>query len=192
MENRTKKTAEMLMSMSLDFLSPNGISEETYKKNLLTAAKILKPDDFDSTAETLKHIRRVNSLLISAAQEILRRAAIHDESKFSEAEKPHYDKLTPLLAGAKYGSDEYKGFLVELKPALDHHYANNSHHPEYYHGGVNGFDLFDLIEMFLDWKAASERTMDGSIEESIEIGVKRFKIDPQIDRIFRNTASRYF
>jgi len=147
---------------------------------------------YDSTAETLKHIRRVNTLLIFAAQEILRRASVHDESKLGDIEKPLFDRLTPLLAGVEYGSDQYKQILSDLKPALDHHYKNNSHHPEYYHGGVNGMDLFDLMEMFFDWKAAGERDKGGNIEDSIRINVERFKIDPQIDRIFRNTAFRYF
>ena len=30
-----------------------------------------------------------------------------------------------------YGSDEYKACLTEMKPALDHHYAANRHHPEH-------------------------------------------------------------
>lgn len=189
-DDETQKATDLIMSMSVDF-KQGKIDEDTYKSNLLFVAQRLTPVPFDSESETLKHIKRVNALLIFAATELLQRAMIHDESKFSETEKPLYDKLTPLLSGAKYGSDEYKQFLCDLKPALTHHYQNNSHHPEHYHGGINGFDLFDLIEMFFDWKAASERTKDGDIEESIRIGVERFKIDPQIDRIFRNTAFRY-
>ena len=36
---------------------------------------------------------------------------------------------TDNLANIEYGSDEYKAELEALKPALDHHYAVNSHHP---------------------------------------------------------------
>lgn len=83
-----------------------------------------------------------------------------------------------------------KGYLKELKVALDSHYAKKSHHPEHYENGVNGFDLFDLIEMFFDWKAAGERHADGNIYKSIEINKDRFKLSDQIVDIFSNTANR--
>ena len=51
-------------------------------------------------------------------------------------------------------------------------------------------DLFDLIEMFFDWKAATERHNDGDINKSIEINKERFKMSDQICDIFKNTAKR--
>ncbi|MEN9446386.1 MAG: hypothetical protein RL728_898, partial [Bacteroidota bacterium] len=53
-----------------------------------------------------------------------------------------------------------------------------------------GFDLFDLMEMFFDWKAATERTKDGNIYSSIEYNKTRFEISEQICQIFKNTAER--
>jgi hypothetical protein len=82
--------------------------------------------------------------------------------------------------------------LDGLKVALDHHYRNNSHHPEHYTNGVNGFDLFDLIEMFMDWKAATERHTDGDIHKSIKINTNRFQLSKQLADIFKNTANRLF
>lgn len=145
---------------------------------------------YDSTVDTLLHIKRVNELLLGFAQELLHRAATHDRSKLGEQEKPYFDKLTPLLAGSDFGSDEYKGFLKQLGPALEHHYANNSHHPEHYENGIDGMDLLDVLEMFADWKAASERHKNGDIYKSIEINKKRFKMSAQLEQIFINTASR--
>ena len=101
----------------------------------------------------------------------------------------YFDKLTPLLAGSEFGSSEYRDFLKQLKPALDHHYAKNSHHPEHYWDGINGMDLFDIIEMFADWKAASERHENGDIYKSIEINKRRFEMSAQLKQIFINTAS---
>ena len=143
---------------------------------------------YDSTVDTLLHIKRVNELMSMAAEELLRRARVHDESKLLSPEKELFDKLTPLLAGSKYMSEEYMGFLKELKPALDHHYANNPHHPEHHHDGVNGMGLFDVMEMFFDWKAASERHADGDIYDSISKNTDRFKIGPQLNSILINTA----
>ena len=148
--------------------------------------------EYDSSKETLLHIKRVNELLLGVAKELMDRAIRHDSSKLKEPEKSLFDKMTPKLKGLTYGSEEYKKSLDELKPALDHHYANNSHHPEYYKNGIDDFTLVDLIEMFLDWKAASERHEDGDIFRSIEINKNRFKMSNQLIRILNNTARNMF
>ena len=148
-------------------------------------------NNYDSTADTLLHIKRVNQLLTEAASELIRRANVHDNSKLESPEKELFDEFTPKLKETTYGSDKYKEYLKELKVALDHHYQNNTHHPEHYENGVNGFDLFDLIEMFFDWKAATERHADGDIMKSIDINKERFGIDEQICDIFKNTVTKY-
>jgi len=145
---------------------------------------------YDSRIDTMLHIKRVAQLLSGAAGELLKRAGCHDDSKLTSPEKELFDVWTPKLAGATYGSEEYLGFLKELKVALDHHYANNSHHPEHYKNGVNGFDLFDLIEMFFDWKAASERHDNGDIYLSIIKNQVRFNLSDQVVDIFNNTAKK--
>jgi len=145
---------------------------------------------YDSTSDTLKHIKRVSQLLNEASIELIKRGNVHDQSKLESPEKEWFDKATEKLRGLTYGSPEYKESLKDLKPALDNHYANNTHHPEHYLNGVNGFDLFDLIEMFMDWKAATERHADGDIYKSIELNKERFQISEQICDIFKNTAKR--
>lgn len=145
--------------------------------------------NYDSKQDTLLHIKRVAQLLTEASVELIKRSNVHDNSKLESPEKEYFDEFTPKLAACTYGSDEYKSFLSSLKIGLDHHYANNSHHPEHYENGINGFNLFDLIEMFFDWKAATERHNDGDIRKSIEINKDRFHIDTQICEIFKNTAN---
>lgn len=147
---------------------------------------------YDSTIDTLKHIKRVSELLTQAAQRLIDRANCHDNSKLDSPEKELFDKYTPKLKNCTYGSDEYKEFLKGLGKALEHHYAHNSHHPEHYENGVNGMDLFDLIEMFFDWKAASERHADGDIWKSIKINKDRFNLSDQVVNIFKNTANNLF
>ena len=146
---------------------------------------------YNSKADTLLHIKRVSELLSESAIELLRRGMVHDNSKLESPEKELFDEYTPKLKDCTYGSEEYKGYLESLKVALDHHYSKNSHHPEHRPEGVSGFDLFDLLEMAMDWKAASERHSDGDIFKSIEINTKRFNLDPQIADILRNTFLRY-
>lgn len=143
--------------------------------------------EYDSKADTLEHIKKVNQFLIDASIELLKRAQNHDESKLYSPEKVLFDEMTPKLKNLVYGTDEYKASLEKLKPALNHHYRNNTHHPEHYDKGIDGMNLFDIIEMFCDWRAAGERNKDGSMEKSIEINKDRFKMSEQLVNIFKNT-----
>ena len=147
-----------------------------------------RADDYDSTHDTQTHIDRVSRLLSYFAAELEARGKIHDDSKLGPVEKPLFDKLTPRLFTLTYGSREYEEALKELKPALDHHYANNRHHPQYFRNGLNDMNLLDIVEMLIDWKAATERHNDGDIYDSIRINQKRFGISDQLTQIFINTA----
>lgn len=142
---------------------------------------------YDSTEDTRAHIARVQELVDQFAAAAMLVVIAHDMSKMSDAEKPIFDEFTPKLNGSTYGSEEYKGFLAAMKPALDHHYAQNRHHPEHFPDGVDGMTLFDLIEMYCDWKAATERHANGSMEKSIQHNAGRFKIGQQLTSIFENT-----
>lgn len=150
---------------------------------------MLSKDEQATNYATISHIHRVAELLHQCIKEMLDRANNHDKSKLEPPEVEFFTKFTKRLAGVTYGSDEYKALLVELKPALDHHYANNSHHPEFYKDGINDMNLLDLIEMLCDWKAASERHNDGNIRKSIEINGNRFGMSPQLIKIFENTVN---
>jgi hypothetical protein len=149
-------------------------------------------NEYDSTAETLKHIKRVNELLLLAAKELLDRAVRHDDSKLKSPEKECFDIITPRLKNSTYGSHEYKATMVEFKTAIEHHQKTNTHHPEYYENGINDFDLFDLVELFFDWKAATERHADGDIMKSIQINKERFGYSEQLASIMVNTVKRFF
>ena len=142
----------------------------------------------DVIRSTASHIRRVGNLMADAARRIVDRAVNHDESKWSADEYPAFEEATPRLKSLTYGTPEYKAALAMIAPALKHHYAANRHHPEHHAAGLDDMTLLDLIEMLCDWKAAGERHDDGCIERSIDMNIERFKMDPQLVRIFRNTA----
>jgi hypothetical protein len=144
--------------------------------------------EFSSEPDTRKHIARVNELLHAVVSELLRRADRHDATKLESPEKEVFDDLTPKLNNTTYNSDEYKKFLEELKPALDHHYANSRHHPEHYPRGIRDMTLMDLIEMLCDWKAASERHNDGNIRKSLEDNSVRFGYGAELNDILSNTV----
>ena len=50
-------------------------------------------------------------------------------------------------------------------------------------------NLIDIVEMFCDWKAASERQLDGNLLKSIEKNADRFNMDPQLKQILINTEN---
>lgn len=137
---------------------------------------------------TAAHIRRVGELMVQASSELARRAVNHDQSKWSSEEWDAFARETPGLRALTYNSPEYKAALARLGPALQQHYARNPHHPEFHRDGVNDMTLLDLLEMLCDWKAATERHDDGSIERSISQNTDRFKISSQLALILWNTA----
>lgn len=141
--------------------------------------------------DTFRHIERVRNLLNLFVGDLLRRAERHDQSKLESPEVEMFTEFTPKLAASTYGSVEYEGFRKAMGPALDHHYANNSHHPEHYKNGIDDMSLLDVLEMLADWKAASERHNNGNILTSIEVNSSRFKINPQLVRIMENTAKLF-
>ena len=138
--------------------------------------------------ETLKHIHQVTINISKFIQHLLIRANEHDSSKLKDVEVEIFRCFTPLLKESIYGSDQYKNMLIQMKSALDHHYSNNRHHPEFFDSDIGKMNLIDIVEMFCDWVAAVKRHDNGNIYDSIEINSKRFKMSNQLKSIFINTV----
>lgn len=200
----------------------------------------LTPEQRATNFETYQHIDTIIKLLVQMQIEISKRILTHDRSKLANPEVSTFTEFTPKLKNSTYGSDEYKSFLAEMKPALDHHYANNRHHPEFFEGcekdqktidqcanlvgflesrnlidvrqpddeygygyaidaihrhkeelesNINGMNIIDVLEMLVDWKAATLRHADGDIHRSIEINRDRFKMSPQLVNILKNSVA---
>lgn len=143
-------------------------------------------------SETLKHVNDVRGNISLVVEQLVKRAQVHDASKFEEPERSVFAANTPKLAKTEYGTPEYTTLLGEVKVAIDHHYSKNTHHPEHWPNGIDDMDLLDLVEMLSDWAAATKRNKNGNIHKSIEINTDRFKISPQLSKIFTNTVNRYF
>ena len=100
-----------------------------------------------------------------------------------------FARVNDKLSGLTYGSEEYNASLAELKVvALPSHYAKNRHHPEHFTKGINDMNLIDIMEMFADWKASSERQNNGNLLTSITKNAERYQIDDQLKQILINTA----
>lgn len=147
--------------------------------------------NYNSEDDTWNHINRVRVLISDCIEALKLRGKCHDVSKLMAPEKEIFDEMTPKLKASTYGSDEYKKMLSEMKPALDHHYVANSHHPEHSPDGIAAMTLLDILEMLCDWKAAGERHANGSIENSLKVNHSRFGINDQLFRVIENTAREF-
>lgn len=141
--------------------------------------------------ETQKHIELVRKFIRLFTDKLTTRGVDHDRLKMKSPEVEIFTEFTPKLANTTYGSDEYKEFLEQMKPALEHHYANYRHHPEHFVDGVNDMNLIDLVEMICDWKASTLRHNDGNLLKSIEINAQRFGMSEQLTQILINTAKLF-
>lgn len=148
--------------------------------------------NYNSRRETKKHIKQVQKNLKKVICELKKRAKDHDKTKLKEPEKELFDEFTPKLKNSTYMSDEYKNFLTDLKPALNHHYLYNRHHPEHFENGISDMSLVDFIEMICDWDAACRRHADGDIKKSIEKNSERFGYDQFLINVFLKTTSEVF
>lgn len=88
--------------------------------------------ELEAKVQTYQHIDKIRELLRVFASELLARGETHDRSKLAPEESRVFAEYTPKLKTSTYMSEEYKSFLAGMKPALDHHYANNRHHPEFF------------------------------------------------------------
>lgn len=87
---------------------------------------------YDSTLDTINHIRLVQANVLTLVVALLAQVLHHDESSLLEPEKSFYDEYRPILSALPFGSDAYLMALGNLKPAVDHHYQRNRHHPEHF------------------------------------------------------------
>ena len=138
--------------------------------------------------ETQKHIETVRRYIRFMIDKIDMRGVKHDASKLESPEIEVFAEYTPKLNTSKFGSDEYYENLEKMKPALEHHYAANRHHPEHFVNGIDDMTLVDILEMFCDWKASTLRHNDGNLLKSIETNAERFHMDGQLKQILINTA----
>jgi hypothetical protein len=151
----------------------------------------LTKTELETNAITQAHIDRVRELLCKCELQLRDRGLNHDKSKLESPEVELFAKYTPELASLTFGSEEYEQSKENLKPALDHHYANNRHHPQKFKNGINDMTLVDILEMLCDWKASSERQHDGNILISVEKAAKDFGITKQLAQILLNTINMF-
>lgn len=136
---------------------------------------------------TTKHKFWVLWYMTKFCYQLIKRALLHDLSKYKWVEAKHFAREVPKLEKLDYGTKEYEESLERLDEALKHHYNNNKHHPEYFSkeypnwmNPVEAMDTISFIEMVVDWKAATLRHETGDIWESIKINSDDYDIKPSL------------
>jgi hypothetical protein len=133
------------------------------------------------------HQSRVKHNMNGAIAELIHRADKHDNSKLSGIEKRTYvEPVWELETGnVKFGSKEYDRIQAKKGEGWKHHVKVNDHHPEHFKAFKNN-NLFALLEMLADWKAAAE--YDGNApEEGFKHIKKRMKLSGELEGVLRNT-----
>jgi len=119
------------------------------------------------------------------ASKLVWRSIVHDLSKYGWTETKHFARAIRKLRNTTYGTDEYFALLDTIKPAIDHHYAKNRHHPEHFENGIRDMGAVDQLEMICDWCAACKKHKDGSPIQSAAINAKRFDYGPTKHLFYR-------
>ena len=137
------------------------------------------PDEIKALVTIQRHITIVQKYLTRLSNRLAERALEHDLSKLSKDEFAGFVEINQIARLHPYGSPEYKASLAGNK-TIDLHFSRNSHHPEYHPNGIDDMGLFDLIEMVIDWGAASLTYGQTNLQDSLVIQQKRFNLDDKM------------
>lgn len=131
------------------------------------------------------HIQYIREDILKIIHKLYERALNHDNSKWSDAERPFYEKSNEIELE---NMTSYKTILEAtrdiVQPALDNHYKLNRHHPEHHKNGINDMNLIDIVEMVCDWHSSAKTR---GLPLDVNYNVQRFNISPQLEQIIKNT-----
>lgn len=84
---------------------------------------------------------------------LMRRGCEHDNSKFNCEE---FKRLASILKSRKCFKDANSKLSMHEVEAIECHWRNNRHHPEYYKN-IEDMGELDILEMVCDWYARSKQ-----------------------------------
>ena len=122
----------------------------------------------------LRHQKFVAHFLVKFAHALENRAIAHDQSKLSLEEFGGFVNVQRIAREQPYNSPDYKAVISSQTVQL--HFKRNSHHQEFYASGIADMSLFDIIEMVIDWKAASLTYGQTSLKDSLKVQIERFSL----------------
>lgn len=114
----------------------------------------------------MNHISDVRDNGMVLINELFERLKKHDASKLESPEREIYAKTSQELKNIKYGSLEYKNLMEKAKPAIQHHYKFNSHHPEFYKHQENWIDIKGYEGLYQISDYGQIRSLDRIIQDT--------------------------
>ena len=97
------------------------------------------------------HVTAVQRQMQVICHELERRALMHDQSKFTDAEFAGFCRINWAARNVAPGSTDYRDLMRRESDTIDRHYGANSHHPEHHFGQM---PWLDIVEMVCDWRGA--------------------------------------
>lgn len=93
-----------------------------------------------------------DNILCNTILNISKRIIEHDNSKLcSKSEYDIYKNTVYKFQNLDFGTEEYNKVKEEVGKGFEIHYMNNMHHIEHFTNGIYGMNLYNILEMILDW-----------------------------------------
>lgn len=138
-----------------------------------------KHKETEALRQTIEQIRIVQQLLASGQIELLNRQLNHDRSKLNN---PEWSRVLH-----KFDKEEFPMSEQDLDQAKHHHYAHNRHHPQKFENGIDDMNIFDIVEMIIDWIGDAYADKE-DVKDTIKRKAEEYNINPQLINIFLNTS----
>src|SRR5436190_3222430 len=91
----------------------------------------LTPEQNACNVATYEHIIELQRFMHLIIVDLMQRARVHDQSKLKSPEVEGFASVMNDLAPSTFNSPEYNAAKAAIPDALAHHYAHNTHHPEF-------------------------------------------------------------
>lgn len=134
-------------------------------------------DELLALATIMRHRDALRLNAQRLIHELERRSLAHDLSKLSTDEIEGFVRINRAAREHAYGSEEYvESMRREKAPTgcITLHLSRNSHHPEF-HENDRDMGWLDIIEMVLDWKAASDTYGKNTLRDGLAVHRERFE-----------------
>ena len=137
-------------------------------------------DELKALLTIMRHRETVAEFLHNLSDYFRARAREHDQSKLMFDEFEGFARINRVARNHAYGTKEYEESMASEKEpggAIHLHFSRNAHHPEF-HDSPKDMGLLDLMELVIDWKAATLTYGTNTLAESMPVQRKRFDFDP--------------
>lgn len=139
----------------------------------------------------LKHKKSVYNRLLFLANELKKRAEVHDDSKLRS---PEVGYLIDMDKEGKvdYGSEAYFEKMKKWDCFFKHHYKENTHHPDHHQLGIDDMTIIDLCEYMIDVVSYFEDLQISDAIDTIDAQQERFGLSDQTANVLKNTLVAYY